>query len=135
VVTSLALHHLDGPGKLALFGDVHHLLAPRGAFIIADIVEPTHPLGWRLAAREWDAAVQERSLKLDGNLHAFEYFDREHWNMYRYFDPQDIDKPSPLFHQLQWLEQVGFAGVDVFWMCAGHAIFGGWKSDQPGAGS
>ena len=135
VVTSLALHHLDGPRKSALFNDVHRMLAPEGAFIVADIVEPTHSVGWELAAREWDEAVQERCRKLDGNNHAYEYFDREHWNIYRYFDPQDIDKPSPLFSQLKWLEQAGFVAVDVFWMRAGHAIFGGWRSDTVGGGS
>jgi tRNA (cmo5U34)-methyltransferase len=38
-----------------------------------------------------------------------------------------VDKMSPLFDQLKWLEQAGFASVDVFWMRAGHAIFGGSK--------
>ena len=36
-------------------------------------------------------------------------------------------KPSPLYAQLKWLEQAGFEGIDVFWMQAGHAVFGGWK--------
>ena len=47
--------------------------------------------------------------------------------MYRYFDPEDIDHPSRLFDQLKWLEQAGFADVDVYWMLAGHALFGGRK--------
>jgi hypothetical protein len=50
--------------------------------------------------------------------------------MYRYFDPDDIDKPSRLLDQLKWLEQAGFADVDVYWMLAGHAIFGGRKAEQ-----
>jgi tRNA (cmo5U34)-methyltransferase len=29
--------------------------------------------------------------------------------------------------QLEWLELAGFSCVDLFWMRAGHAIFGGWK--------
>jgi hypothetical protein len=45
--------------------------------------------------------------------------------MYRYFDPDDIDRPSRLFDQLKWLERAGFVDVDVYWMQAGHAIFGG----------
>ncbi len=47
--------------------------------------------------------------------------------MYRYPDVDDIDKPSRLLDQLKWLEQAGFADVDVFWMQAGHALFGGRK--------
>jgi tRNA (cmo5U34)-methyltransferase len=127
VVSSLAIHHLDGLQKQALFVDVYPMLAPGGAFIIADLIEPSHPQGWSLAADEWDAAVRQRALQLDDSLVGFEFFAREHWNMYRYFDPEDIDKPSPLFDQLKWLEQAGFAAVDVFWMSAGHAIYGGYK--------
>ena len=47
-----------------------------------------------------------------------------------HLDPEDIDKPSPLLTQLKWLEQAGFKAVDVFWMQAGHAIFGGWKPED-----
>ena len=48
--------------------------------------------------------------------------------MYRYPDPSDtIDKPSTLFEQLTWLAQAGFAEVDVYWVQAGHALFGGRK--------
>ena len=39
----------------------------------------------------------------------------------------EMDKPSPLFHQLQWLDQAGFGRVDVHWLRAGHAIFSGMK--------
>jgi tRNA (cmo5U34)-methyltransferase len=66
-------------------------------------------------------------LALDGNTAAFDFFAREGWNTYRYLDPDDIDKPSRLFEQLKWLEQAGFADVDVHWMRAGHVVFGGHK--------
>jgi tRNA (cmo5U34)-methyltransferase len=39
-----------------------------------------------------------------------------------------MDKPSPIFEQLKWLETAGFTAVDVYWMQAGHAIYGGQKS-------
>ena len=126
VVSSLAIHHLEGLEKLALFQEVHNLLAPGGVFLIADIVEPANPMGCDVAAKEWDAAVRERALELDGNMEGFAAFERMRWNTYRYFDPEDIDKPSRLLDQLKWLEQAGFADVDVHWMRAGHAIFGGW---------
>lgn len=127
VVTSLALHHLDGLQKQELFRDIYPLLMPGGAFIIADIMAPSNEQGWNLAAAEWDQAVKERALELDRTLDGFHFFEREHWNLYRYFDPEDIDKPSRLFDQLKWLEQAGFENLDVYWMRAGHAIFGGGK--------
>ncbi|NWG75749.1 MAG: class I SAM-dependent methyltransferase [Rubrivivax sp.] len=127
VVSSLAIHHLEGRQKLVLFEEVYRLLSPGGAFLIADLIEPTHPQGWAAAAEAWDEAVRQRSRQIDGNDQAFEFFQRERWNTYRYLDPEDIDKPSPLLSQLKWLEQAGFTAVDVFWMLAGHAVFGGWK--------
>lgn len=127
-VSSLALHHLDGGQKQALFGEVYALLQPRGVFTIADLVEPAGRLGWELAAKAWDEAVRERALDLDGTLEGFDRFEAEQWNLYRHFDAEDIDKPSRLLDQLKWLEQAGFMEVDVVWMRAGHAIFGGAKS-------
>jgi tRNA (cmo5U34)-methyltransferase len=125
VVSSLAIHHLDGPGKEELFRDVYAMLVPGGMFIVTDVIAPAHPLGWRVAADAWDEAVRIRSLELDGDERALAFFERERWNMYRYLDPEDIDHPSPLFDQLQWLAKAGFVAIDVFWMNAGHAIFGG----------
>jgi SAM-dependent methyltransferase len=113
--------------KQTLFREIHSLLAPGGILAIADLIEPAQPAGWAVAAKAWDQAVQERSLELDGTLEGFAAFDRLRWNMYRYFDPADIDRPSGLFEQLRWLEGAGFEAVDVYWMRAGHAIFGGFK--------
>jgi hypothetical protein len=41
-----------------------------------------------------------------------------------------MDKPSPLADQLVWLKEAPFAVTDCFWMRAGHAIFGAYKSAQ-----
>jgi tRNA (cmo5U34)-methyltransferase len=128
VVSSLAIHHLDGAGKLQLFRDIHAMLEAGGALAIADVVETAGARGADVAADAWDAAVRKRALEFDGNLDAFAAFEREKWNMYRHLDPDDIDKPSRLFDQLKWLQQAGFADVDVYWMLAGHAIFGGRKA-------
>ena len=129
VVSSLAIHHLDGTEKQILFKDMASLLAPGGSFIIADLIEPMNRFGTRLAAKTWDAAVRQRSLDLDGDLKGYEYFQELGWNHYAEPgpEPDSIDKPSTLFDQLKWLHKAGFIDVDVFWMKAGHAIFGGRK--------
>lgn len=125
VISSLTIHHLDDAGKEALYHDVFRMLAPGGVFVVADLVQPASSLGKRVAERTWDRAVEERALKLDGNTDAAVLFEQEKWNLYRYPDP--VDTPSRLFDQLQWLEKAGFREVDVCWMRAGHAIFGGTK--------
>jgi len=40
VVSALAVHHLDGPGKQGLFRRIAAVLAPGGAFVLADVVVP-----------------------------------------------------------------------------------------------
>jgi tRNA (cmo5U34)-methyltransferase len=127
VVSSLAIHHLTGPQKQDLFSDVYRMLVAGGAFVIADIVEHPAEEGRRVAAETWDEAVRKRSMELDGNTDAFEFFEREGWNTFWYLDPEDIDKPSSLFDQFKWLERAGFVEVDVHWMLAGHAVFSARK--------
>jgi len=127
VVSSMAIHHLTGPQKQELFSDVYQMLLDGGAFVIADIVEHQNEAGKRVAAETWDKVVQKRSLELDGNAQAYEFFEGEGWNTFWYLDPEDIDKPSPLFDQLKWLENAGFVDVDVHWMLAGHAVFSALK--------
>jgi cyclopropane fatty-acyl-phospholipid synthase-like methyltransferase len=125
VVSSLSIHHMDGNQKSDLFKDMYKLLDAGGGFIIADVIQPANEIGIQLAADAWDAAVKRRAIALDGEEAAFDYFRRERWNMFRHSDP--IDKPSTIFEQLRWLEEAGFGDVDVYWMAAGHAIFGGIK--------
>src|SRR5262249_22481414 len=62
VVSSLAVHHLDGPQKQALFGDIASALSGGGVFILADVVRPASELSRHVAKRLWDQAVQERAL-------------------------------------------------------------------------
>jgi tRNA (cmo5U34)-methyltransferase len=124
-VSSLAVHHLDGAGKRQLFGDLAAALGSGGALVIADLVQPATTAAHELAARAWDEAVRRRSLELTGHLGPWEKFRDERWNFYADPEPDPIDQPSPLLDQLRWLEAAGFSGVDVYWMKAGHAVFGG----------
>ena len=125
VVSSLVIHHLDGAQKQTLFQDIFHMLHYGGVFIIADLVQPVSELATAAAAQAWDEAVKARSVAIDNNLEAYEAFTRTHWNIFTYPDP--MDKPSGLLEQLQWLETAGFTAVDVYWLQAGHAIYGGVK--------
>jgi tRNA (cmo5U34)-methyltransferase len=43
VVSALAVHHLDGPGKAALFGRIAVALRPGGRFVLGDVVIPVDP--------------------------------------------------------------------------------------------
>lgn len=118
-VSSLAVHHLDEGQKRQLFHDVHSMLAEGGVLVLADLMLPAGPLGRQWAGREWDRAVREQ-----GGNEAFDRFQSQAWNMYT-SELDEIDKPSTLLDQLCWLQEAGFREVDVYWMRAGHAIYGG----------
>jgi tRNA (cmo5U34)-methyltransferase len=43
VVSVLAVHHLDDPGKAGLFPRIASVLAPQGRFVLGDVVVPADP--------------------------------------------------------------------------------------------
>ena len=128
VVSSLVIHHLDGPGKKRLFEDVGRLSSERSALVVADLVEPAGRQAQELFASTWDESTRHQAEAV-GQDELFELFRSTEWNIYRVPDP--MDQPSRLVDQLEWLAEAGFAQVDCFRLEAGHAIYGGYK---PGAG-
>jgi tRNA (cmo5U34)-methyltransferase len=131
VVSSLVVHHLDGPGKQRLFHDLYALLQPDGVIAIADVVRPASEIARRFAAAAWDRSVREQIDREHGPEEAINVFRSQHWNMFEYLDEDPIDRPSLLTDQLDWLRAAGFTEVDVYWMKAGHAVFGGRKLGDP----
>lgn len=127
IVSSLAVHHLDGDGKRRLFRDLYGLLAPGGVFVLADIMRPTSPAGFAVAAEAYERTVAERSLKERGDLSMLEKLRELRWNYFRHPDDDTIDQPSTVAEHLSWLSEGGFRGVDIHWAVAGHAIVSGVK--------
>ena len=131
VVSSLVIHHLDGPAKKRLFEDIGRRTSERSALVVADLVEPAHPQALELFAGSWDESARLQA-EDSGRSELFDLFRSTEWNIYRVPDP--MDKPSRLVDQLQWLTGAGFELVDCFWLEAGHAIYGGYK-EGAGPGS
>jgi tRNA (cmo5U34)-methyltransferase len=127
VVSSLCLHHLNDAKKQYLFRAVADRISLRGAFIVADLVEPQQPIICRLFADQWDAAARAQAAAIDA-ADAFDEFETQRWNHFRF--PDAADQPSPLFFQLMWLKHAGFAIADCVWAMAGHVVFAGFKSDD-----
>jgi SAM-dependent methyltransferase len=127
IVSSLAVHHLDGHGKRKLFRDLHGLLAPGGAFVLADIMRPASQAGFEIAAEAYERAVAMRSLEVRGDLSMLEKLRELRWNYFRYPDDDSVDQPSTIREHLEWMEEAGFRGVDLHWAMAGHAIVSGVK--------
>jgi tRNA (cmo5U34)-methyltransferase len=127
VVSSLVVHHLDAVGKQQLFGDLHDLLEPGGVVTIADVVRPANEAARRIAAAEWDRSVREQIATANGPEAAYRTFVEDAWNMFEHLDEDPVDQPSTLHEQLDWLRAARFTGVDVYWVKAGHAVFGGHR--------
>lgn len=125
-VSSLAIHHLNANEKEQLFHDLYYNLNPGGVLLIADIIQPTTPTAFKVAAILWEQWVKKASEEA-AYPQAYQEFVNEKWNYFAHPDADSIDQPSGLLKQLRWIEKAGFRHVDVFWMTAGHAIFGGWK--------
>ena len=132
VVSSLAFHHLNDAKKQYVYKAIADRISPRGALLIADLVEPSHQAGRNLAADAWDASVREQAEAL-GAPALLDRFVEAKWNHYRFSDGSD--QPSAVFHHLVWLKHAGFGAVDCWWMFGGHAVFGGYrKADWTGSG-
>lgn len=126
VVSSLCVHHLSGPEKRTLFAEVGRRSSARACLLLADIVQPQRPEARALFGDGWDRLTRAQSVDKTGSSLLFEKFRRKKWNYFH--TPDAYDKPSPLFDQLTWLRQSGFAVADCFWLRAGHAIYGGYKA-------
>lgn len=125
-VSSLAIHHLDGAGKRALFQRLHNALGPGGVFIYVDLIEPVSEIGRRYAARAWDDWVKRASQEQTGSDRVWRTFDEADWNWFAHPDP--LDMPSSIPDVLGWLREPGFTGVDLPWVHAGHAIFVAYRA-------
>lgn len=121
-LSCLAIHHLTGAQKRALYRRLLEKLEPGGALLYADVVEAKSEPGTAHAARAWDGEVRRRSIALTGDERAYRLFAESRWNAFEHPDPA-TDKPSGTAEQLRWLESAGYQGVDVPWARAGHAVF------------
>lgn len=125
-VSSLSIHHLDSKGKMRLYDNLYKLLNEDGALLIFDVIQPTTYLGFQLAATQWDSYVTQYSKKTN-RVEALDKFINEKWNCFRYPSSNPDDTPSTLSEHLNWLEKANFGNVDIYWMYAGHAFYGGYK--------
>src|SRR6185295_3334499 len=64
VVSSLCLHHLNDAKKRYVYKATADRLSGRGAFLIADLVDPTDPAARRVAAEAWDRSAREQAASI-----------------------------------------------------------------------
>jgi tRNA (cmo5U34)-methyltransferase len=112
ILSSLAIHHLRGDEKEALFQYIYNHLNPGGMFLNADVVlAPSDELEqWYLTLwREWIGHYSTSDLLGVPQ---------------RYKDNSD-NVPDRLMMQLQALEHIGFRQVDCYYKFGIFVMFGG----------
>lgn len=103
IVSSFAVHHLDGKEKAALFEGLRALLAPGGSLIIADRMPPEN----QNLANDYHAVVAQ---KLFAVFNAEELMPSLSSMMSDLADAfsTDGDQPSSIEEHLEWLTRAGF---------------------------
>ena len=66
-LSSLVLHHLDGPGKRELFERLLFGLEPGGALLFADLMQPRTEHARRHIATAWEREIGRRSQEIHGD--------------------------------------------------------------------
>jgi len=98
IVSSLAIHHLNGPEKAALYQKAFASLKKGGCFINADQVLGSTEYLEFLYKEDWKRKILMGPLSEDELVQAYER--------------TKLDKMSTLNEQLDWLQKAGFSDVD-----------------------
>ncbi len=113
IVSGLAIHHLPGERKRALFAELFALLAPGGMFVNMDYVAIDGPLRGLFDEQMRDNAIHHEH-ELGGDR-SDDQVDLE----------DDDDRPDRAEDQVQWLRDAGFEQAEVHFKWAEAAVFGG----------
>jgi tRNA (cmo5U34)-methyltransferase len=114
-ISSLALHHLvNDEDKTKFYKKIYNCLNPSGVFYNADVVLGSSPHLQELYMSKW-----QEYMRLNVSVEEIE----QKWMPQHY----DEDHPAKLMSQLVWLQEMGFAEVDVIWKYYNFAVYGGCK--------
>lgn len=115
VVSSLALHHLATDGhKKSFYRRVYLALASGGAFYNADVVLGASDFLQRVYMQKWRDFMRRSVSNEDVEERWIPKYEAE-------------DRPAKLVDQMAWLNEIGFARVDVLWKHYNFAVYGGVK--------
>jgi tRNA (cmo5U34)-methyltransferase len=128
-VSSQAIHHLATEDKNRLFGYVHRLLVPGGAFVNADVLLPPTEDLEKLYFGVWAGQMAEAAEGLGKN----EVVPEDVIGSYR--DPRSMNRPDTLETQLALLREAGFVNVDCYFKNGIFTVFGGMRAGSGTAGS
>lgn len=122
IVSGLAIHHLTHRRKKEIYGDIYDLLAPNGVFLNLERVQSASPLGVLLNNEMYIDSLFSFHSRENPNISREEVAEKYY---YRPLKQSNILAPVEL--QVEWLKELGYVDVDIFFKIYEIAIFGGRK--------
>lgn len=115
VVSSLALHHLvTSEEKKVFYKKIYESLRANGVFFNADVILGSNDSLQKAYMKKWKAFMKKSVSE--------EEIENKWLPKYR-----EEDRPARLMDHLNWLNEVGFAEVDVVWKYYNFSVYGGKK--------
>ncbi len=115
VVSGLAIHHLPGERKRALYAELFGLLAPGGVFVNMDYVLVEGPLSGLFDEKKMQALQADREAAGESGVEEV------------IIDEDDDDRPDLAEAQVQWLREAGFEQAEVQFKWAEAAVIAGFR--------
>ncbi len=115
IVSSLALHHLvTDEDKKLFYSKIYDSLKGGGVFCNADVVMGSNEYLQSVYMEKW-IGFMRRNVSVD---------EIENKWIPKYYEE---DSPSKMMKHIEWLEEIGFKGVDVVWKYYNFTVYGGYK--------
>jgi ubiquinone/menaquinone biosynthesis C-methylase UbiE len=123
IISSLAIHHLDGQAKRDLYQQISYMLFDNGCFLNGDIVKSKHDSLDKRYLHLRGLTIQRNVQKIRNRQVPLEVIKQN--------DLENIakegDQPSPLEDQMKWLQEAGFEVVECIWKKYRYAVIGAYN--------
>lgn len=129
IISSFAVHHLNGPEKQALFRDLLGMLEPGAALIIGDRMPPQGSSGHKGfdPFEDYHAVLSTRFLPLYESQAQAPRLSEVMEELKRGFD-RDGDQPSSIEEHVEWMRAAGFRDVRSPFHSFGCAVVSGVRA-------
>ena len=135
-ITSMsAIHHLESAEKYALYQRCYAALAPGGCFLNCDEMATVSREAYLNSLQVWVEHVEAAEYALAPEQHADYQRWRAHFARWQTRNIEHADAPKhqgddlheAFLTQMNWLQQIGFTGVDLFSKYQLWCVIGGRK--------
>lgn len=135
-----AIHHLDTQGKQKLYKRIYDKLIPRGWFINIDEMKTLSDDAYYRSLLFWKDHAEKVKGQLPEELKEYYKEWMLHFEQWEKRNIQEFDREKSLsagddlhesfLDQINWLVEIGFESVDIFYKYHLWCAVGGWKGES-----